>query len=107
TLAIAAKGHLYIGVLRLFGFYVFRNTYKPLLAETVVEFWNRYYYYFKELLASFFFFPTFTRYFKTHPRLRLLAAVFAAAFFGNMYYHVIYSGLLFRGDWPGLWTRFN
>jgi len=25
---------------------MFRNTYKPLLAESIVEFWNRYYYYF-------------------------------------------------------------
>ena len=102
-----ANGHVVIGYLRFSGFYVFRNTYKPLLAETVVEFWNRYYYYFKELLVNFFFFPTFTRYFKTHPRLRLLAAVFAAALFGNMYYHVIDSAPLIRGDWPGLWTRFN
>jgi len=50
TLSLAAKGHVWIGVLRLFGFNVFRNTYKPLLAETVVDFWNRYYYYFKELM---------------------------------------------------------
>ena len=43
-----------VGYLRLCGFNVFRNTYKPLLAETMVEFWNRYYYYFKELLVNFF-----------------------------------------------------
>jgi hypothetical protein len=103
----AVSGHQVIGYLRLSGFYVFRNTYKPLLAETVVEFWNRYYYYFKELLVNFFFFPTFTRYFKRQPRLRLLAAVFAAAFAGNMYYHVIDSPSLVRGDAASLWTHFN
>jgi hypothetical protein len=102
-----AKGHLVIGYLRLGGFYAFRNTYKPLLAQTIVEFWNRYYYYFKELLVHFFFFPTFTRYFKAQPRLRLFAAVFMAAFFGNMYYHVIDSDILVRGNAAELWIHFN
>lgn len=107
VLAWGAKGHVVIGYLRLAGFNVFRNTYKPLLAETIVEFWNRYYYYFKELLVHFFFFPTFTRYFKQRPRLRLCAAVFAAAFFGNMYYHVIKAPSFLRGDWAAVWAGFN
>lgn len=88
----ASRGHQIIAVLRLFGFNVFRNTYKPLLAESVVEFWNRYYYYFKELMVSFFFLPTFTQFggvLRKWPRLRLFAAVFAAAFVGNMYYHLL------------------
>jgi hypothetical protein len=88
----AIRGHAIIAVLRLFGFNVFRNTYKPLLAESIVEFWNRYYYYFKELLANFFFLPTFTQLGKklrNWPDLRLFAAVFAAAFIGNTYYHLI------------------
>ncbi len=88
----AIKGLVIIAILRIFGFNVFRNTYKPLLAESVVEFWNRYYYYFKELLATFFFLPTFMQLGKklvAYPKIRLLAAVFAAAFIGNMYYHII------------------
>jgi hypothetical protein len=88
----AIHGHVIIAVLRLFGFNVFRNTYKPLLAESIVEFWNRYYYYFKEILANFFFLPTFTQLGKklrNWPTLRLAAAVFAAAFVGNTYYHLI------------------
>jgi hypothetical protein len=88
----AIRGHAIIAVLRLFGFNVFRNTYKPLLAESIVEFWNRYYYYFKEILANFFFLPTFTQLGKklrNWPTLRLGAAVFAAAFIGNSYYHLI------------------
>ena len=60
VLRLAVKGHLIIGMLRLYGFNAFRNTYKPLLAESIVEFWNRYFYYFKELLSTFFFMPTFT-----------------------------------------------
>lgn len=88
VLRIAAKGHVYVGVLRLLGFNVLRNTYKPLLSTSVVEFWNRYYYYFKELLAEFFFYPTYTR--SRGPTwLRTLLAVFAAAFVGNLYDHVL------------------
>ena len=64
VLRMGANGHVIVGCLRLFGFNVFRNTYKPLLAETIVEFWNRYYFYFKELLVNTFFLPTFTRWFR-------------------------------------------
>ena len=45
VLEIAAFGHVIIGSLRLVGFNVFRNTYKPLLSESVVEFFNRLYFY--------------------------------------------------------------
>ena len=33
---IAVTGHLFVGTLRLCGFYVMRNTYKPLLADSLV-----------------------------------------------------------------------
>ena len=92
VLHLAAGGHKIIGILRLFGFNVFRNTYKPLLAESIIEFWNRFYYYFKELLVTFFFIPTFTQLgsrLRRWPKLRLFSAVFSAAFFGNMYYHLL------------------
>ncbi len=106
----AARGHVIVGVLRLCGFNVFRNTYKPLLAESVVEFWNRYYYYFKELLVDFFFFPTFVRHLRAWPRLRIVAATFAAAFAGNMYYHALQQDrLVLQGDvwyaWGALHSR--
>lgn len=98
----AAHGHMIIGVLRIFGFNVFRNTYKPLLAESIVEFWNRYYYYFKELMVNFFFMPTFMQLggkLRNWPHLRLFAAVFAAAFVGNMYYHLLQlEASLIQGD---------
>lgn len=98
----AVTGHMIIGVLRLAGFHVFRNTYKPLLAESIVEFWNRYYFYFKELMANFFFFPVFTRtgsLLRAWPTLRLFLAVFAAAGLGNMYYHLLNFGdLLVAGE---------
>ena len=104
TLSLAVKGHVWIGTLRLFGFNVFRNTYKPLLAESVVEFWNRYYYYFKELMMEFFFLPTYLRHFRDRPALRIVVAVFAAAFVGNMYYHLIQAkNPLIAADFIALW----
>jgi len=104
TLDIAADGHQLIGLLRLFGFNVFRNTYKPLLAESIIEFWSRYYYYFKELMFEVFFFPTYLNYFRRHAKLRMFAAVFAAAFLGNSYYHVLQGkNALIAGEFAGLW----
>jgi len=95
TLDLAIRGHLIVAGLRLFGFNVYRNTYKPLLSETLIDFWGRYYYYFKELLVEFFFYPTFLKYRELHPRLRVTLAVFAAAFAGNMYYHLFAVGYPF------------
>ena len=104
VLKLAARGHEVVGVLRLAGFNVFRNTYRPLLAPSVVEFWNRYYYYFKELLVDFFFFPTYLRWFRRHARLRILAATLAAAGLGNLYYHLLQRhGFLLTADLAGLW----
>jgi hypothetical protein len=88
VLFIAIFGHLIIGCLRLFGFNVFRNTYKPLLAESLVEYWNRFYYYFKELLVTFFFYPTFLVAKRLPATARVFVSIMAAAFLGNFYYHV-------------------
>jgi len=107
VLGLGSKGHIIIGWLRLFGFNVFRNTYKPLLAETIVEFWNRYYYYFKEVLVNFFFLPTFARYFKKSPGVRMFAAVFMAAFVGNLYYHLTLRSEFIEGNFVGLWQAMN
>jgi hypothetical protein len=108
TLDTAESSHLWVGLLRLFGFNVFRNTYKPLLAESIVDFWNRYHYYFKELLVEFFFFPTYVRRFRRWQKLRIFAAVFAAAFVGNMYHHVLKEkNRLVAGALAELWVRLN
>jgi len=89
TLHWTIYGHTAIGILRLFGFRAFRNTYKPLLAPTLIDFWNRYYYYFKELLVEFFFFPTYVKLSRFSPRLRIFAATMAAAGAGNLYFHFL------------------
>jgi hypothetical protein len=87
VLAVPLMGNMVVACIRMAGFNVLRNTYKPLYANSIAEFWNRFYFYFKELLVEFFFFPTYVRYFKKHRRLRLAAATFAAATVGNMIYH--------------------
>ncbi|MGC2719371.1 MAG: hypothetical protein WA209_07265 [Candidatus Acidiferrales bacterium] len=86
-LVLCVTGNRFIACCRMAGFAALRNTYRPLEARTIAEFWNRYYYYFKELLVEFFFFPAFIRFFKEKPRLRLFFATLAAATFGNSYYH--------------------
>jgi hypothetical protein len=104
VLWLAGWSHQVIGVLRLFGFNVFRNTYKPLLAPSLVEFWNRYFYYFKEVLVDFFFFPIYVRYFRRSPRLRMFVATFVAAGVGNLYFHVLLQKqFLLTGSWARLW----
>jgi hypothetical protein len=89
TLDIAIAGHAVIGSLRMFGFDVPPNTYRPLVAQRVLDFWNRYYFYFKELMFDFFFLPTYLAWFRSRPQLRIVAAVMSAAFFGNFYFHFL------------------
>jgi hypothetical protein len=108
TLWLAVTGHVIIGCLRLLGFNVFRNTYKPLLSESIVEFWNRFYYYFKELLVDFFFYPAYLRMRSLGPRARMFAAVFAAAFLGNMYHHVLARPeAVLQLDLAGFWISWG
>jgi hypothetical protein len=89
ALDFSVMGHLVIACCRMAGFRAARNTCRPLQARNIADFWNRYLFYFKEVMVDFFFFPTYMRYFKRHPRLRMLAATFAAAGLGNMIYHLM------------------
>jgi len=82
-------GHKIVGIARVAGFNLYRNTYKPYLATSIADFYNRIYYYFKELLVAFFFYPTYLRYFKKRPKLRLFVATLAAAGFGNVLFHFL------------------
>jgi hypothetical protein len=103
-LSMTVDGNIVIACCRMAGFNALRNTYRPLEARTMAEFWNRYYYYFKELLVNFFFFPVFTRYFKRYGRFRLFAATMAAATVGNMAYHFLrdYKFVAQMGLWRAL-----
>lgn len=101
TLRFAVMGHQIIAVCRIAGFNAVRNSYRPLSATTIAEFFNRFYYYFKELLVDFFFYPTFLRFFKRHRRLRTFFATFVAIAFGNSFYHLARDWQFFQRD--GLW----
>jgi len=86
-ISLSVLGHTIIACCRMAGFNALRNTYRPLSSRTVAEFFNRYYFYFKELLVDFFFYPVFLRCFKKNYKLRLVVSIFAAACFGNAFYH--------------------
>lgn len=104
VLHMAAWGHTIIATCRMAGFHAAPNTNRLLLATSVADFFNRYYFYFKELLAAFFFFPTYLRFFKTRPKLRLFAATLMAAGAGNFLFHFYRdSGAIYRlGFWNAL-----
>lgn len=85
----SVDGGIFVAIARMAGFRLLRNTYRPLEARTLAEFWNRYLFYFKELLVDFFFYPTFLTCFRKHKRLRLFFATFMAACIGNMIFHFI------------------
>jgi len=87
VITLTIWGHTIVGGLRLLGFQALRNTYAPFRARSIAEFWNRIYFYFKELLVDHFYYPAYLRYFKRSPRLRTVFATFAAAGFGNAFYH--------------------
>ena len=101
VLTISIFGHRFIAGCRMAGFSALRNTYRPLSSTTIAEFFNRFYYYFKELLVDLFFYPAFLRYWKGHKRVRMAFATFAAAFFGNAFYHFTRDWQIIRDD--GLW----
>jgi hypothetical protein len=102
---LTAWGAKVIAIARMAGFNAFRNTYRPFEAPTIAEFYNRIYYYFKELLVAFFFYPTYLRYLKKWPRVRLFIATLAAAGFGNWLFHFLRDqDLIYRhGFWNALW----
>jgi hypothetical protein len=89
VLYMSVFGGAIIATARMAGFRLLRNTWRPLEATTLAEFWNRYYFYYKELLVDHFFYPAFVRYFRKHRRLRIFFATFSAACVGNLLFHFI------------------
>ena len=88
-LRLSIMGHGVVAGARLLGFDLPRNTYRPLEARSIMEFWGRYYYYFKEMLLNLFYFPAFLTCFRAHPRLRMAFATFMAAGVGNLLFHFL------------------
>jgi hypothetical protein len=88
-LLMAVWGHIIVATARLAGYRLLRNTWRPLSSRNIAEFWNRYFYYFKEILVNVYFYPTYVRWFKRHPRLRVAFATFMAAGVGNLFFHFL------------------
>jgi len=82
-------GHMVIATARFAGIRLPRSSWRPLESRTMVDYFNRILYYFKELMVDLFFTPSFLRYFKKHPRMRMFFATFMAAGVGNMVYHFL------------------
>jgi hypothetical protein len=89
VLNMAVWGGAIVACARMAGFRLLRNTYRPLEATTLAEFWNRYYFYYKELLVDHFFYPVFLRYFRGNRELRMFFATFMAACVGNLLFHFL------------------
>jgi len=89
VLTMTVWGGAIVSCARLAGFRLLRNTYRPLEARTLAEFWNRYYFFYKELLVDHFFYPTFFRWFRKNKTLRVFFATFMAACVGNLLFHFI------------------
>ena len=88
-LSMAIWGGSIVACARMAGFRLLRNTYRPMEARTLAEFWNRYYFYYKELLVDHFFYPVFLRCFRANRKLRMFFATFMAACVGNLLYHFL------------------
>lgn len=97
-LLMAIWGHVVVATARLAGYRLLRNTCRPLSSRNVAEFWNRYFYYFKEMLVHVYFYPTYVRWFKRHPRLRIAFATFVAAGLGNFFCHFLLEGYRIPAD---------
>ena len=104
-LAMAIWGHIIIATARLAGYRLLRNTCRPLSSPSIAEFWNRYFYYFKEVLVNVYFYPTYVRWFKRHPRLRIAFATLMAAGVGNFFFHFLLEN--YRVARYGLWATFD
>ena len=87
SLNIAFWIGIFVGIARLAGYRLPRGCWRPLESQNLMEYFNRFQYYFKELLVDFFFIPTFFKYFRNHPRLRMFFATFMAAGVGNGLWH--------------------
>lgn len=82
-----ALGNLLVACARMGGFRLLQQTYKPLAARSVADYWNRISYYYKQLVVELFFFPCYLTCAKRYPRLRQALAIFMAAGVGNLLYH--------------------
>ncbi len=97
TVLWAGVVHFKAAIWRILGFRMDPYMDKPWLATDLATFWSRFTYHYREFLVRAFYYPTFFRWFRQHPYLRIFAATMAAAAFGNLVWGHMTERLYYRG----------
>ena len=74
TVTFVASGHVAVGVYRMLGFDLPRNTQHLFKTRSVADFFQRYYHFYKEFILKYFFYPAFFLGPRAYPRLRIFLA---------------------------------
>lgn len=93
----AGVSHFKIGIWRICGFNVAPNFDKWMLSTDLLTLWRRYTFHYREFLVRAFYYPVFFRLSGWPLKLRVSAAIFAAAGAGNMIWGHAAERVLFRG----------
>ncbi|MEE3329237.1 MAG: hypothetical protein VX246_00090, partial [Myxococcota bacterium] len=80
--------HFKVGVWRIFGYDVAAYYDRPWKATNLVALWSRFAFHYREFLVRAFYYPSFFRWFRGYPRLRVFFASMMAATVGNFIWHV-------------------
>jgi uncharacterized Tic20 family protein len=80
--------HLKVGLWRLFGYDVAAYYDRPWKATNLVALWGRFAFHYREFLVRAFYYPSFFRFFRHSPRMRVFFASLMAASVGNFIWHV-------------------
>ena len=97
TMLWAGVVHFKVAIWRILGFRMEPYMDRPWLATDLATFWRRFTFHYREFLVRAFYYPVFFRYFRNHPRLRVLAATLAAAGLGNLVWGHMTERLYYRG----------
>lgn len=100
-LKIYAGAAATVGAIRLCGFHIFRDIYRPHEAKRFNEFYFRFYYYYSRYILEFFYYPILYRLrFIGSAGLRISASLFLAIVLGGLAFHFLKTfGLVARADW--------
>jgi hypothetical protein len=79
----------FIGIAGLAGYQLSRGSWRLLKSRSLAEYFIRFHFIAKSFWLNSFFVPTFFRFFKTSPHLRVFFATFMAAGVGNALWHYV------------------
>jgi hypothetical protein len=105
--------HFKVGVWRVCGYRVDPYFDRPWMATNLVSFWPRFTFHYREFLVRAFYYPVFFRFFRKHPRTRIVVATVASVglanlVWGHMTEEMFYHGMRFEnfGDVLRTWPYF-